>query len=239
MRRRWIPLAVVIAVAALLALVATGVVPLGGLVNGATPAILTLVACPAAIILPMLVLCFRAGLAADRITGPRPIGARARAFVRFLLPVSNVLAVLAALVGLGLGFLLATIGNALTCFDSCPTSVDFFARLAPGTFALMSPCLALEGLAFVTLIAYHISLSEPRRILAPALVLALGDLLGVAALTAQYWQGQSSLPVTPEGLLVEGPVTAWGFTWGMVVLIVAAAPPAGFAIIQWLRWIRV
>lgn len=238
--KRAIPiLAAVVVVVALGAVVVIEFEPLAALVSQFRPEYLLLVACPAAIVLPLLALCFHAGLAADRIGWMSSSGGRVRKIARFLLPTSNVLAVLAALVGLGLGFLLATLGAAFTCFDSCPTPDDYFARLVTGTLNLMTPCIALEALTLVALVAYHAAKREPLRALAPTLILVLGNLVGVAALTAQYWQGQSSLPVTPDGLLVEDAVTAWGFTWGMAVLIVAVAPPAGFAILQWLRWMRV
>ena len=200
------------------------------------PVTLALISGSIAIVLSLLALCFRAGLAADRIGWMSSSGGRVRAIARFLLPTSNTLAVLAALVGLAAGFLLATLGAGLTCFDSCPTSNDYFARLAPSTFFLSLPCLALEGLALVALVAYHAAKRQPRRALTPALILMLGNLLGVAALTALYWQGQSSLPVTPDGLLAEDQVTRWGFGWGLLVMVVAIVPSMGFASAQWVRW---
>jgi hypothetical protein len=202
------------------------------------PDVFVIIACPLTILLPLFALCFRAGLAADRAGWLSTSGERVRQFARFLLPTSNTSAVLAALAGLWLGFLMMTIGAAFTCFDSCPAPDGYFAGLAPSTLALLTPCIVLESLALVTLVAYHTIKREPLRALAPALILTLGDLLGVAALTALYWQGQGSLPVTTDGLLVEDAVTAWGQGWWLAVLVVASGPSAAFAIAQWLLWLR-
>jgi hypothetical protein len=155
-----------------------------------------------------------------------------------LLPASQVLTVLACLAGLGAGFLIATLGAALTCFDVCPTPDNYFTRLGSGSLSLLAPCLALEALALAAFVAYRVATREPRRAIKPLLVLALGGLIASIAFIALMTQGQTTLPVTSEGSLAEDSVTQWGSFWGVAMMAVVGA----LSIMQWvvlfgMRWL--
>ena len=150
--------------------------------------------------------------------------------VWLLLPSSQVLTVLACLAGLGAGFLIATLGATFACFDTCPTSDDFFVHLGPETLSLMTPCLALETLALAAFMAYWVAMGKPRRVLKPLLVLALGGLIASVALIALLTHGQNTLPVTTYGLLAEDPVTQWERYWGLAIVGAVGV----LSITQWL-----
>ncbi len=149
--------------------------------------------------------------------------------------ISRFFAICAVLAGVGAGFLLATLGAALTCFDTCPTPDQYFARFAPGTANVMIPCVALEALALLIFAGYCLAAGQARRLLRQTLALLIGGLVGVVALGVVFQVCQATLPVTEYNLVAERPAEAWMSWWGLILMFVAGAWSGVLAFLQWGR----
>jgi hypothetical protein len=98
----------------------------------------------------------------------------------------------------------------------------------------MAPCVALELLALATFVAYCLATRQARRAASQAVVLLVGGLVGVTALSAFMLAGQASLPLTWEGYFAgSASLEAWQGQWGLALMIVAGAWSAVLAYLQW------
>ena len=158
-----------------------------------------------------------------------------RQVARLLPAVSRSLAIGAVLAGLGGGYLEASFGSGLVCFDTCPSRAEYFAELGPTALKLMTPCVALTALAVAVFLAHCLATRQTRRALISLVVLLGGGLIGVAALHALAQQARATLPVGEGGLLVESPLVAWAGQWGVTLLFVACAWSGVLAYLQWRR----
>ncbi len=158
-----------------------------------------------------------------------------RVFALILFYISRVLAILAILAGLAAGFLQGTLGVAFTCFDSCPPPYEYFARFAPATQALLTPCLVIEALALVTFVGYCAATGQVRRAIKQTAILLVGGLVGVAALVALFQLCQATLPVTVYYQVDERPAEMWVQWWGIAIFVLAGGWSGMLALLQWNR----
>jgi hypothetical protein len=156
-----------------------------------------------------------------------------RQVIKLLFVASRGLAICAMLAGLAAGLLAATVGAGFMCFDSCPTREDYFAHLGPVAVQVMMPCILLEVLALAIFLAYCIAIGQAQRAVKPILFLLIGGLSGVAALYALLLYGQATVPVDPNGYLLDTPVQEWAQLWGLALMLVAVAWSGVLAYMQW------
>ena len=157
-----------------------------------------------------------------------------RKVAQFLLVASRGLAICAVLAGLGVG-LLDVYLSPLVCFDSCPDRDFYFSYLGPTAVRLMTPCIVLEVLAMAVFLAYSLATGQARRAVIALLVLLIGGLIGVAALSALAQHAQATLPSREGGILLEGPLGAWVGLWGLALALVAGTWSGVLAYLQWRR----
>lgn len=134
---------------------------------------------------------------------------------------SRLVGVIAVLVSIVVGLYITLMSVAFVCFDTCSTP-DFYAAhylLAPPAAQVV--CAALASLSFLLFLGYCFVARQPRLIIPPALILVVGGVVAAAALWAFMLYGQSGLPVTSDGLLVESAVESWQRTWSLTVMAVA------------------
>ncbi len=153
--------------------------------------------------------------------------------IKLLFVASRGLAICAMLAGFAAGLLAATIGAGFICFDTCPMRDEYFARLGPGAMQVMMPCIMLEVLALAVFLAYCAAIGQAWRAVKPIVFLLVGGLGGVAALYALLRYGQATVPVDPNGYLLETPAQEWGQLWGLILTIVAVAWSGVLAYMQW------
>ncbi|MGZ3665047.1 MAG: hypothetical protein ACXWQR_06605 [Ktedonobacterales bacterium] len=145
-----------------------------------------------------------------------------RKSVPLLLLASQGLALCAVVAGLGAG-LLATFAAAFTCFDTCPTRKDYFSLLGPASLRVMTPCVVIELLALAAFLAHCVATRQARRAVTSILLLLVGGMAGVAALSALMQHGQATLPVIEDDVLAESQVESWAQLWGLALMLVAGA----------------
>lgn len=135
---------------------------------------------------------------------------------RILARTSAVVATIAALLVLGGSFLLFA-GSVFACFDSCPTKDQLYSTLAHGWMFSMGPGVVAGTVAWLLCIVY-LARREERRLFVLALLTppVLAVILAAAAFSV------TTLPVHPEGVLVETPLYEWehfwAVCWGVVLL---------------------
>ena len=159
-----------------------------------------------------------------------------RRVVPALLIAARILAILAVLAGLAAGLLVNAL-VAFICFDSCPPAKVYFSNSGSGAMSPLAPCIALATLALF--LVYCLATRQPRRAVIVVLFFLLGGVIGVAALNALVQHAQTTLPVSEDGLLVEGPVTAWARQFALALLLALVVWSGGLACLEWgRRWER-
>lgn len=151
-----------------------------------------------------------------------------------LLLASRGLSICAVLAGLSAG-LLAWLGGALACMDTCPTREDFFAGLGPLAVRWLTPCVALEALTLLAFLAYCLATRQPWRAAISILFVLVGGLASVVALSALLRHARDTLPVGEGGVLVGTGIGDWMGHWGLAIALVAGAWSGVPALIQWRR----
>lgn len=148
--------------------------------------------------------------------------------------ISRVCAFLAVLAGVFAG-LLTVFASAFTCFDSCPTAEQYFARFVPGTQYVLTPCIALEAIALLIFVAYCVVTRQLGRALRQAAVFVVIGLVGVAALVALFQVCQANPPITADGYVAETPAETWMVWWGFAIATMAGIWTSVLAGLQWSR----
>ncbi len=156
-----------------------------------------------------------------------------RQVIKLLFVASRGLAICAMLAGLAAGLLAATVGAGFMCFDTCPSRDDYFANLGFVAMQVMMPCILLEMLALAVFLAYCIATGQAQRAVKPIRFLLIGGLAGIALLYILLRYGQATVPVDPNGYLLETPAQEWAQLWGLALMLVALGWSGVLAYMQW------
>lgn len=156
-----------------------------------------------------------------------------RQVIKLLFVASRGLAISAMLAGVVAGLLAATAGAGFMCFDTCPSRDDYFANLGLVAMQVMAPCIVLEVLALAIFLAYCVATGQVQRAVKPIRFLLIGGLAGVATLYVLLRYGQATVPIDPNGYLLETPAQEWGQLWGLALMLVAVVWSGVLAYMQW------
>ena len=159
-----------------------------------------------------------------------------RIVARVLLLASRFLAIIAHLAGLGAGLLVATLGSAFVCVDSCPVPFIYFANQGSTAVRIMTPCVVAEALALLLFLAYCAATRQLRRAILPTSVFVVLGVICVVALNALMLHGQTSVPLTFDGYFTDSKsLEAWVSQWGLALMVASGAWTGLLAYLQWGR----
>lgn len=128
---------------------------------------------------------------------------------------AGVLAVLAGLAGVGGGFLESALSG-LVCFDTCPSTEQYFSHIVPETLTVMTPCLALVLLTLLAYLGYCIAVRRVRAVALPVLAL-----VGCAAVySGVVLLGMTQIAAASD-LAYEDTLVQWMMWWGFTLVLLS------------------
>lgn len=155
-----------------------------------------------------------------------------RRVTTFLYYVSRIVSICALLATLGLGLMIATLGVAFTCFDSCPAPQDYVPNMTIGAINMAVLCAEIELVPLVCFLAYCGVSRQMRRFVRSVIFLVVGGAVGAGVLWAFLTYLQGHVPVTPDGYLDERLAEEWKQWFGLCFTLVVGVWSGVFAYMQ-------